>query len=444
MSPPSRAWPRVPGLAPFRALALCASSALFALSACQQVEVAERSPAGQVMREDLYRPWGPRDSLHRIGVRTYFFNGHRESETALRSGLKHGKAREYWHNGHLKSEGRYRDGLRQGTWKFYWNRYQPSSQGEYRDGLRQGPWFEYFESGDLRRRGSYADDAEIGLWQTYSQRGDTLLLNSCFAHNDTGSYRSFHAGGGLDESYACLRGKPFGPYVRYARDGELSLTGQYDSLGRRTGPWLGYHSNGQVSSRQGYLGGLWLDSLFGYDSLGRLTQRGHFNLGTGILQTLAPAGTDLAAGDSAGLKSARHVLETIPYVSGRREGEMLAFYPDGALQARYIYANDTLRRLERYHPAHTQAIRLPPLAQIGHFVGGQRDSLWIRYHPNGKVAESAHYVGGVLHGEQAFFDLEGKVTQRIRYEHGYPAEGRFRGVPGIKPGSDKKTLQTPD
>lgn len=404
---------------------------LVALSACQQAEVVERSEAGQILREHLYRPWGVRDSLHRIGERTYFFNGNRESETTLRRGQKHGEAREYWHNGQLKSEGHYRHDLRHGSWTFYWNRYQASSHGEYREGKKQGPWFEYFESGDLRRRGHYVDDVEMGLWETFSQKGDTLLRNSCFAANDTGSYRSFHPNGQADEVYACLKGKPFGPYTRHTLDGTLALKGQYDSLGRRTGLWVGYHPNGEIASRQGYLGGLWQDSLWEYDSLGHVQRRGHFELGTGKLQKIDTTG---------------RTLEITPYTSGRREGEMQAYFTDGALQARYVYADDTLRSLVRYHSRDSvsPASASPGIAQRGRFVGGQRDSLWVRYHPNGQVAESAIYARGVLHGEQVFFDRSGKVTQRIRYEHGYPAEGRFRGVPGVKPKSIPKTEANPE
>ena len=43
----------------------------------------------------------------------------------------------------------------------------------------------------------------------------------------------------------------------------------------------------------------------------------------------------------------------------------------------------------------------------------------------------SRYAEGLLHGERQMYDSTGKMTTVMRYEHGYPAEGKFPG--GLKP-----------
>jgi uncharacterized protein len=384
---------------------------LLLLSGCEHIEVRSRYPEGSVLSEDVFRSWGPRDSLHRIRQQTYFFNGNHDFVAAYRRGEKHGKYRDYWHNGQIKSEGRYEKGKRQGTWNFFWNRYQLSSKGQYRDDLKQGPWIEYFENGELRRRGSYEMGRETGAWEGFNHRGDRLWWSSCFPANDTGSFRGFFANGETEESYKCLQGMPFGRYEKRWLTGGLAMEGQYDSSGRKLGIWSHFFPEGELESRQVFLTGKWHDSILFYDSLGALRQYGRFSQGTGQLITL---------------DSSQKVKEVMPYLNGLREGEALSYFANGGIAGRLWYAGDTLQELTYYHEN-------GKISQHGRLVNGKRDSLWVRYHRNGKKAEETPYVKGVMTGVQTFFDSLEHITQQLRYEHGYPAEGRFKGVPGIGP-----------
>lgn len=51
---------------------------------------------------------------------------------------------------------------------------------------------------------------------------------------------------------------------------------------------------------------------------------------------------------------------------------------------------------------------------------GQRDGLWRIFHPNGVLAEEAHYDHGKLHGSRRRFFESGRRSLDANYEHGVP------------------------
>ncbi len=386
---------------------------------CERVEVRETYPAGNPMREDLYRPWGPRDSLHRIGVKTFHFNGHPDFEAEYRNGVRHGSFREYWHNGQIKCEGRFVRGMKQGMWKYYWNRFQLSSQGQYRDDLKDGFWTEYFENGELRKRGAYSAGQPTGKWEGFNFQGDPIWISSCFTRNDTGHYRSMYPGGKIEESYACKKGKPIGPYAKLDRGGDTLISGSYSESGHKTGTWRTVSESGRLLSLEHFQNGLWNDSVLFLDSAGRMREAGLFNQGTGSLKAFDTLG---------------QCTKITPYSHGQKQGEVISFHADGHVAGKWTYQDDTLQTLAQFHPNGSVSLK-------GNYVHGRREGLWMRYHANGKLAERSHYVAGVLEGEQEFFDSTGVVTQKIRYEHGYPAEGKFKGVPGVRSTSGKFKME---
>jgi len=357
------------------------SAALF--SGCRRWEVSETFPQGNPKVEKAYGRFGARDSLHVKAVKTYFFNGRPESETEYRRGEKHGDAKEYWHNGQIKSEGEYRRGLRNGPWKFYWNRYQLSSQGEYVDGVKEGWWTEYYENGDLRKSGLFHRGDETGTWVSYGHQGAREWSSSCFAGNDTGSYRGYHENGQGSEKYACRRGKPVGLYEKWDEDGDLIQRGFYDRAGRRDSLWEEFYPEGGLASRASYRAGHYEDSLWRWTPEGKIRERGFFQ---------------------------------------EDSGELKAYHPDGKIHSIRIFRGDSLVAMTTYHPG-------GETANAGAYVGGLREGSWKRWDTLGLLREESNYHRGVLEGWQVFYDSLGNPTQRLRYEHGYPAEGRFRGIP---------------
>jgi uncharacterized protein len=203
------------------------------------------------------------------------------------------------------------------------------------------------------------------------------------------------------------------------------LRGHYDSLGRRDSLWEGFYPNGQVATRQWFSADLWQDSSWAWDSSGHVRERGYFALGTGTLNRLDTLGQP---------------VEIRPYQNGKREGQQKGFYANGSLKNLSRYHGDSIIATESYHPNGKAALQ-------GDYLEGKRQGLWSRWNEKGVLIETSHYQAGVLTGEQKFYDAKGQLTQSLRYEHGYPAEGRFRGIPGVKPIKriyTPETIQTPE
>ena len=383
---------------------------LASLTSCTRTETVSTYPQGNPERVVTYRLFGPKDSLHIARIKLYFFNGNLESDAHYKRGQLHGEFKNLWHNGQWKSKGEYRLGKRQGHWDFYWNRFQLSSQGEYRDDQKVGLWLEYWENGELRRQGNYQMGQEIGLWNAFNMHGVPTWESSCYAANDTGHYQSLFAPGAEHETWSCRNGVAVGPYLARDPQGDTAAIGWRDSLGRKDSAWSAFQPGGALARREQWQHGQMHDSLGAWDSTGKVRERGYFQQGTG----------ELVRYDTTGL-----VIERRQFVAGKREGEQHNYYPTGQIKSISNYLNDTLLESHTYYPN-------GQISSTGKFVHGKKEGDWLRYDQNGGLLEAAPWRDGVLEGEQRFYGPNGNVTSVLRYEHGYPAEGRFHGVPGIE------------
>jgi antitoxin component YwqK of YwqJK toxin-antitoxin module len=376
--------------------------ALAALAGCRAV-VESAYPDGKPKVERTYNLFGPKDSANLKRERTWYFNGKPEKDARYRRGILHGPYRDFWHNGQLRNQGEYVDGRRQGPWKVHFNQFTVASQGSYLDGLKEGEWIDSWENGDLKARGEFRRGREVGTWRRWASRGDLVEETSCFEANDTGRYASYHADRTPKEEYRCRRGKPVGGYVRLSLEGEVEQRGRYDSAGRKDGLWETFHPGGKPASRHAYRAGVQVDSLWAWDRAGRVRERGFLVDGAG----------EKVAYDSLG-----KVISRMRISGGKPDGESWSYYPDGKRMSLVVYGKGQPVLNRKWHPNGR-------LAQEGAFEEGKRDGEWKRFGEAGQPLETTWYRKGIYHGERKLYDSTGRLIQVLRYEHGYPAEGRF-------------------
>jgi antitoxin component YwqK of YwqJK toxin-antitoxin module len=351
------------------------------LIACDRRETVETYADGQRKLVREYSWPGAGDSLRLRRETAYYSNGKVESETPFRHGVVSGEFKAYWPSGALKARGAYVDGRPEGGWEYYYNAYTYAARGAFRGGRKEGPWTEYWENGELRRRGDYRGGKEVGEWVGWNSAGAEVLRTSCFESNAAGRYRSFHDDDSLWEDYACRGGLRVGPYLENDPDGKPRARGFYDSSGAKDSLWTWFHADGRPSGRQRFRHGLWADSVLGWDSLGRVTERGFFRLGTGTRERFGGSG---------------RLVEAKSF----RDGKPLA--------------------LKRWHPNGR-------LSAEGGFADGKKAGVWRMWDSLGRLRESAEYLNGELHGERLFFDSAGALTRRQEYFHGLPSRGSFPG-----------------
>ncbi len=341
-----------------------------------------------------------RENLRRL--QTFYFNGHPETDARYRAGELHGEFISYWHNGQIKSHGEYRNGRKEGPWTNFYNKYSRSSEGRFVDDREDGEWTEYWENGSPKSRGIYAGGRKTGEWISWDESGTKVLENSCFPTNETGDYRAYHGNGKPAETHACRWGKPMGDYLRLDPSGMVLERGRYDSAGRKEGFWETFHTNGLPAESAGYSQGFLSDSSIQWDEAGRIVARGYFQNGTG----------DLTRFDSSGT-----VVETLPFVAGKREGEAREFHPSGARKAEVLYRNDIPVYLKKWHPNGRASLE-------GAYSEGKRNGLWKSFSDSGVLLEEAEYILGQLHGTRMIYEEKtGKLLRRQEYIRGYPSRG---------------------
>jgi uncharacterized protein len=375
--------------------------------------VAEKYPNGKPKVIRTYNPLSIVTPENLRRQQTFYFNGNKESDGYYRDGLLHGTYEDYWHNGQKKSHGRYEKGKKEGEWEFYYNQFTLSSKGLFKHDKQEGPWNSYWENGSLKSQGAFAAGKEIGTWKEWNAKGEPLTENSCFESNPEGRFTSYHANKTVKEDYLCRSGVPAGDYLKKDPDGTTIERGRFDAMGRKDSTWEAFHTNGKPASLKHYRGGVENDSSFAWDDKGRMVERAHFDSGTG----------ERLAYDSLG-----HLVERRNFVDGKADGASWTYYPNGAKRALIDYQDGRPLDMRKWHP------NGKPMAE-GVFADGHRSGEWKDWWENGNLKEISHFLDGALHGERMFYDEKGKLMRTMRYEHGFPAEGKIpKGLGGaVKP-----------
>lgn len=383
--------------------ALSLLCALTFLTGCGPERITEKYPNGKPKVIRTYNPLSIVTPENLRRQRTFYYNGNPESDGYYRDGRLHGVYEDYWHNGQKKSHGKYKAGKKQGEWEFYYNKFTLSSKGEFIDDLKEGPWTGYWENGELKSQGVFSRGKETGTWKEWTAKGEALIENSCFESNPQGKFLSYYANKTIKEDYQCRKGIPSGIYLKRDPDGVVIEKGRFDVNGRKDSLWENFHPNGKPASVKRYLAGLEHDSAYAWDEAGRLAEKAHFDSGTGERLTY----------DSLG-----RLVERRHFLKGQPDGECWIYWPTGAKRSLITYKDGKPMEMKRWHP------NGKPMAE-GLFAKGHRSGEWKDWYESGVLKEISHFQEGTLHGERLFYDPKGKLVRTMRYEHGFPAEGKI-------------------
>lgn len=109
-------------------------------------------------------------------------------------------------------------------------------------------------------------------------------------------------------------------------------------------------------------------------------------------------------GPSKKYSSSKSLREDLYFLNGFREGKQVIYYPTGEISKELNYKQGQLF-------GHNKLYYLQGGLKHTFFMNekGQRDSLWIKYHPNEKLRERSKYKNGILVEPTERFDLEGNL-----------------------------------
>ena len=171
---------------------------------------------------------------------------------------------------------------------------------------------------------------------------------------------------------------------------------EFDSNGKRTGPWEGYYPDGTLRFEAEFIAGKPMGLMKRYDEKGILTATMDFYPGTDrcYAEMYSNRGKVIAKGiydeqkkDSLWiyLRSDGSVSMVENYNMGELSGPTENYYPSGAL------------------------------SQQLHYSSGQKEGPWIRFFESGDTMMTATYRDGMLHGEYFAFYKDGGVSTSGSY-----------------------------
>jgi len=163
------------------------------------------------------------------------------------------------------------------------------------------------------------------------------------------------------ESTTIKNGRNHGRYLKYHQNGQMACTGNYDSVGSKTGEWINYFSDGTPERLENYVDGLLSGKHVLYYPNGQVKEEGNYQ----ICREDDP--------------------NPNPY---KRVGAFKRHYMDGTPKDVYHYSYDD----EGIQTVHTK-----------------------RYHPNGEKAEEFTTVDSAVEGAYAAYYDNGVKSQEATY-----------------------------
>ena len=198
--------------------------------------------------------------------------------------------------------------------------------------------------------------------------------------------------------------------------------------GKQIGPWVSYHSNGQLRDKGSYKNGQMYGLWRFYNKRGKLTSERYLQNGKGH-------GPYRSYYENGKLESKGS------YKNGEMNGEIIAFEKTGRVESKTIYKYGKVIQVVIYdkHGKISQKIIREGnketscskrLCGTGSLKNGKRDGLWFFY-DEGKLWQKGTYRNGLKHGLETTYRINGKIYfQGKYYKNKKNGEWKFYNLDG--------------
>ena len=347
-------------------------------------------PQGKVV---LRIPWkqGEKEGV----ALEYSFEGAEEGRIIRRMGYREDLLRWVEDVNRFDAEGR-----KVGKWMTFWPNGRVRMEGPYERGKREGVFKYFSRNGDLERtetfkRGEQVVDAPsavaLDLRKSFHPNGEVERSGPWREEVPMGTHRFFDEEGHLVE-------------VRVFRNGTLEAVGMLDSLGRRTGLWELFWSDGSIRATGDYLEGMRHGDWKFLDRDGKLEQEGSYRMGDWHGRWKWYHGSGSLHRDEQ-------------YRKGREDGEFVELSEKGDTLARGTYEAGSRQGAWLEHVNDDR--------REGMYLDGERDGVWRHFGPEGNLRFKGEYVAGIALGTHETFWPNGVRASTGGYKGGLK-EGNWR------------------
>lgn len=158
---------------------------------------------------------------------TYYEDGSKKSEVALKNGKRDGLFIEWYPNGSKSMEGQFKDGKYHGLWLFWYDDGKSRGRGEFKDGLRVGTHVFWHKTGAKSVEVSHKNGKFHGIYREYNMEGQLL------------------------EELEFNEGIRDGIFTWWHENGKKAMEGQYKD-NKRTRKWLSWDKHGKPFTERVY------------------------------------------------------------------------------------------------------------------------------------------------------------------------------------------------
>lgn len=291
------------------------------------------------------------------------------------------------------------------------------------NGNKTGVWREYFENGKIKSEISYKGGLKDGLAKEYDKDGKLLSINQMSKGNEASDpggiviidlYKEYYDNGKVKLVGGLNKGKKSGIFREYTRDGELKRAYIYkkDTLlsegmllsgGIFTDEWINYYPDGTIKAKGSFVNGLKDGKWVFYYPDGKKEQEGKFK-------------ENILYGPWVWYYQNGQIKKTENFNrKGLLEGELVEYDSLGNELSKGEYYNGVQEGDWFY--------QVGDFKEVGSFIGGAKDGLWIHYYQNGKIAFKGNYSDGEPKGKHYYYHQNG-----IKKKVGKYAGGQKHGI----------------
>ena len=257
----------------------------------------------------------------------------------------------------------------------------------------------YYTSGSIKEKSIYENGEVTGLVTGFYPNGAKDYEIAYSQGKKNGLYSSFFLNGKIKSEGWYLDDALNGDWVDYNEKGVVEATSTY-SNGDLTGVRAFYFANGKLDYEEVYRSG-WLQSIYQYDTTGKIISTSTITNGTGKYKGLYANGKTQYEGN---------------YVQGELHGTFTNYFFDGSVRVSKSYDHGLLTGdYVEYHYG-------GKISAQGKFSFGKKTGIWKYYLKDGSLFREETYEYDNLNGRQLFYFPNGKIEREIifkdRKKHG--------------------------
>jgi len=338
-----------------------------------------------------------------------------------------------YENGVVSSEGRMVNGAPEGYWKTYYPSGQLKSEGNRVNHQLDSLWVFYAEDGLITSTIEYEGGKRQGITTTYQ---DGVVYSRALYENDIkqGFTTYYYPTGEKNREVPFVDGKEEGYGTEYARDGRIitlltyrdgnlrfaEKVNRYDDQGRKRGPWIEYHSNGEKAMEGTYMAGEKHGIFKTYDRTGKLLTLVKYDNGEPVVDSEQATVLDLRNTYYPDGK----VRSTGGYVDGKKEGTHRFYDEEGRIEGGAVYhmgekvGEGIVDEQGNFQGAWKLYFDTGELKAEGEYEDNKRTGDWVFYYRNGTVEHRGKYFEGLPQGKWLWYFENGNLRRDEFYRRG--------------------------